>query len=253
MCIRDSVTSYTKAVIINSPNNPSGVMYSEAFIAEIVEFCEKRGIYLLMDDIYHRLIFDGRKPINCYEYAKDLSEASKLVVINGVSKQYAMTGFRIGWTVANKKLVEVMTNIQGHQTSGPSAVCQHAAVAAINGVQSSVESLRLTLENNRNVMMEQLGAFDGVKATRPDGTFYAFVDFRNYDEDSTRLARFLVDKVRVVTVPGVEFGLEGYLRLSTCGSVKDIMEGVERMKWALDPNSPNELYIGERKLVRDWT
>jgi aspartate aminotransferase len=250
--IEQNVTSYTKAVIINSPNNPSGVMYSEEFIGEIVEFCEKRGLYLIMDDIYHRLIFDGRKPINCYDYAKDLSENSKLVVVNGVSKQYAMTGFRIGWVVANKKLVEVMTNIQGHQTSGPSALCQYAAVAAINGVQSSVEGLRMTLENNRNVMMAQLKSFDGVKAHKPDGTFYTFADFSYYQKDSTKLAEFLVDKVRVVTVPGVEFGMEGFLRLSTCGTIKDIRDGVERMKWALDPNSPNELYIGDRKLIRDW-
>ena len=250
--IEQNVTSYTKAVIINSPNNPSGAMYSEEFIAAIVELCEKRGLYLIMDDIYHRLIFDGRRPINCYSYAKDLSESSKLVVINGVSKQYAMTGFRIGWAVANKKLAGVMTNIQGHQTSGPSALLQHAAVAAINGVQTSVESLRVTLENNRNVMMAQLNAFEGVKATKPDGTFYCFADFSTYEKNSTKLAEMLVDKVRVVTVPGVEFGMEGYLRLSTCGTIKDIKDGIERMKWALDPNAPNELYIGDRKLVRDW-
>ncbi len=250
--IEQVVTPYTKAVIINSPNNPSGAMYSEQFIAEIVEFCEKRGLYLIMDDIYHRLLFDGRRPINCYNYAKDTSENSKLVVVNGVSKQYAMTGFRIGWAVANKKLIEVMTNIQGHQTSGPSGLLQHAAVAAINGVQSCVESLRLTLENNRNVMVEQLNSFDGVKVTKPDGTFYAFADFSVYGKDSTKLCQHLLDKVWVVTVPGVEFGMEGFLRLSTCGSIKDITEGIERMKWALDPNSPNELYVGERKLVRDW-
>lgn len=250
--IEQVVTSYTKAVIINSPNNPSGAMYSQQFIKEIVEFCEKRDLYLIMDDIYHRLIFDGRKPINCYDYAKDLGEKSKLVVVNGVSKAYAMTGFRIGWAVANKKLVEVMANIQAHQTSGPSVVLQKAAVGAVSGVQSSVESLRMTLENNRNVMMEQLDAFDGVKVTKPDGTFYCFADFSVYGKDSTKMANFLLDKVRVAVVPGVEFGMEGYLRLSTCGSVKDITEGVERMKWALDPNSPNELYIGDRKLVRDW-
>ncbi|TAL69782.1 MAG: pyridoxal phosphate-dependent aminotransferase [Bacteroidetes bacterium] len=246
------VTSYTKCVIINSPNNPTGAMYSENFIAEIVEFCERKGLYLIMDDIYHRLIFDGRKPINCYNYAKDLSENSKLIVVNGVSKQYAMTGFRIGWAVANKKLIEVMTNIQSHQTSGPSVVMQKAAVGALNGVQSSVESLRLTLENNRNVLIERLNAFDGVKAYKPDGTFYCFADFSYYNKDSIKLAHFLIDKVRVVTVPGVEFGLEGFLRISTCGSIKDITEGIERIKWALDPNSPNELYIGLRKLVRDW-
>jgi len=250
--LEQNVTSYTKAIIINSPNNPSGAMYSEKFIAEIVEFCEKKDLYLIMDDIYHRLIFDGKKPINCYEYAKDTSENSKLVVINGVSKQYAMTGFRIGWAVANKKLIEVMTNIQSHQTSGPSVVLQRAAVGAINGIQSSVESLRLTLENNRKVMMEQLNAFDGIKVTKPDGTFYCFADFSVYSKDSTKTAYLILDKVRVATVPGIEFGLEGYLRLSTCGSIKDITEGIERIKWALDPNSPNELYIGERKLVRDW-
>jgi aspartate aminotransferase len=227
-------------------------MYSEKFIAEIVEFCEKRGLYLIMDDIYHRLLFDGKKPINCYKYAKDLSENSKLIVINGVSKAYAMTGFRIGWAVANKKLIEVMTNIQSHQTSGPSVVLQKAAVGALNGPQSCVESLRTTLENNRNVMMERLNAFKGVRVSKPDGTFYCFADFSHYMKDSTKLAGFLLDKVLVATVPGVEFGMQGFLRLSTCGSIKEIMEGIERMKWALDPNSPNELYIGDRKLVRDW-
>ena len=251
--IEQKIGPYTKAVIINSPNNPSGAMYSEEFIANVVEFCEKRGLYLIMDDIYHRLIFGGRKPINCYDYAKDLGENSKLIVVNGVSKQYAMTGFRIGWAVASKKLIEVMTNIQGHQTSGPSVVLQVAAVGALNGVQSSVESLRLTLENNSNVMLEQLRSFTGVKVTPPDGTFYCFPDFSAYDKDSTKLSEFLLEKVRVVTVPGVEFGLEGHLRLSTCGSIKDITSGIERMKWALDPESPNDLYIGDRKLVRDWT
>jgi len=246
------VTSYTKCMIINSPNNPTGAMYSEQFIADVVEFCEKRGLFLIMDDIYHRLIFDGRRPLSCYKYAKDLSENSKLIVINGASKQYAMTGFRIGWAVASKKIVQVMTNIQSHQTSGPSAVMQVAAAAALNGIQSSVESLRVTLENNRNVMVERLNAFDGVKAAKPDGTFYCFADFRAYNKDSTKLSKFLLDRVRVVTVPGVEFGLEGFLRLSTCGTIKDITEGIDRIKWALDPNSPNELYIGDRKLVRDW-
>ena len=100
--IEEKVGSYTKAVIVNSPNNPSGVVYSAEFIADIVEFCERRGLYLIMDDIYHRLIFDNRKPINCYDYAKDLTENSKLVLVNGISKQYAMTGFRVGWAVANR-------------------------------------------------------------------------------------------------------------------------------------------------------
>jgi aspartate/methionine/tyrosine aminotransferase len=101
-------------------------------------------------------------------------------------------------------------------------------------------------------MMDELNSFEGVRAIRPDGTFYCFVDFSHYNKDSSKLAYFLLDKVRVITVPGREFGLDGHLRLSTCGSIKDITSGIERIKWALDPNSPNELFIGDRKLVRDW-
>jgi aspartate aminotransferase len=250
--IEQKTGPYTKAIIINTPNNPTGAVYSEEFIADVVDYCRKKELYLIMDDIYHQLIFDNRKPTNVFDYVKDFNDNSKLILINGVSKQYAMTGFRIGWAVANKKIIEAMTNIQAHQTSGPSALLQKAAVGAIMGIQSHVENLRLTLENNRNIMMQHLGSFDGVHLSPPDGTFYAFADFRHYDEDSTRLANFLIDKIQVVTVPGVEFGLDGYLRISFCGSVKEITEGITRMKWALDPNSPNEIFIGDRKLVRDW-
>ena len=109
------------------------------------------------------------------------------------------------------------------------------------------------VENNRNVMMQLLHSFEGVRIIEPGGTFYSFPDFSNYSKDSVALSKFILDKVQVLTVPGVEFGMEGYLRLSFCGTIKEITEGIERIKWALDPNSPNELYIGERKLVRDWT
>lgn len=246
------VGSYTKAIIINSPNNPSGAMYSEEFISDVVGFCERKNIYLIMDDIYHRLVFDGRKPISAFDYTKKSVEESKIILINGVSKQYAMTGFRIGWAVGNKKVIEAMANIQGHQTSGPSVLLQKAAVGALNGIQSSVESLRVTLENNRNVLVDQLRSFSGVKVYVPDGTFYLLADFSAYEKDSQKLSQFLIDKVLVLTVPGKEFGIDGHLRISYCGTIKDITDGIERMKWALDPNSPNELYIGERKLVRDW-
>ena len=251
--IESRVGSRTKAVIINSPNNPSGAMYSEEFIADVVRFCEKRDLYLITDDIYHRLVFDGKKWPNPFEYTTKPIDDSKLIVVNGVSKQYAMTGFRIGWAVGARKLIDVMTNIQGHQTSGPSVVLQMAAVGAITGVQSCVDSLRVTLENNRNVMLALLNTFEGVKVAKPDGTFYCFANFERYEKSSQKLAQFLIDKVQVLTVPGAEFGADGYLRLSFCGTIKEIQEGIQRIKWALDPNSPNELYIGNRKLVRDWT
>jgi aspartate aminotransferase len=250
--IEQNVTSYTKAIIINSPNNPSGAVYPESFIKEIVQFCERKGIYLIMDDIYHLLVYGGKKVANPFDYVTDFSENSKLIIINGVSKSYAMTGFRIGWGIANKSLIKVMANIQGHQTSGPSVLLQKAAIGAINGVQNSVNSLRTTLENNRKVLVDRINAFNGLHLLPPDGTFYTFVDFRAYEKDSAKLSQFLLDKVKVLTMPGKEFGMEGYLRISFCGSIKDIIEGTERIKWALDPDAPNELYIGDRKLVRDW-
>jgi len=250
--IAAAIGSYTKAIIINSPNNPSGCMFSREFIAEVVELCEKKNLYLIMDDIYNRLVFDGKSAPNCYDFAHDHLEKSRLVTINGVSKMYAMTGFRIGWAVGNKEVVQAMATIQSQQTSGPSAPSQWAAVGALNGVQSCIESLRLTLENQRNVMYDLLKAIDGVQITKPDGTFYCFPDFSAYEKSSEKLSKMLLERVRVVTVPGKEFGMEGHLRLSYCGTLKDITDGVERIQWALDPNAPNELFLGERKLVRDW-
>jgi aspartate aminotransferase len=250
--IEAAVSSYTKAIIVNTPNNPSGAVYSEDFIADIVDFCEKRDIYLIMDDIYHKLVFDGYEAPSAYQYTKKDLENSRVIVTNGVSKVYGMTGFRIGWVVAPRKLVEVMINIQAQTTSNPPVVSQAAAEGALLGVQSVVENLRLTIQNNRDVMMQELRSFNGVHVKKPHGTFYCLPDMRAYSNDSVEMADFLLKKAMVVTVPGVEFGMEGHLRLSYAGTVKDVKEGIERMKWALDPESPNEIYIGDRKLIRDW-
>ncbi|MGD8815131.1 MAG: pyridoxal phosphate-dependent aminotransferase [Anaerolineales bacterium] len=250
--IEQAVSSYTKAIIINSPNNPSGLIFSEDFIHQVIHFCETRGIYCIMDDIYHKLVFDGKRATSAYKYAEADLENSKVIVVNGVSKIYGMTGFRMGWVVAPKKIIEVMINVQSQTISCPPIVSQAAAEGALTGVQSVVEDLRLTIENNRNVMVQELQAFNGVRLVEPEGTFYCLPDFRAYSNDSFELAQFLLRKALVVTVPGKAFGMEGHLRLSYAGTVKDVTEGVERIKWALDPESPNEIYIGDRKLIRDW-
>ncbi len=250
--IEQAVSSYTRAIILNSPNTPSGVMYPESFIAEIVDFCERRDIYLIMDDIYHRLVFDSKQAPIAYDYTDKDIENTRIIVVNGVSKLYGLTGLRIGWAIGNRRLIEVMTNVQGQITSCPSVVSQAAAEGALTGAQNAVENLRLTIENNRDVMIQELDTFSDVIVTIPDGTFYTLPDFRAYQADSVQLSKFLLDKALVVTVPGVSFGMEGYLRLSYAGSTKDVLEGIERMKWALDPNAPNEIYIGDRKLIRDW-
>ncbi|MBP1657961.1 MAG: aspartate transaminase [Bacteroidetes bacterium] len=250
--IEQAVSSYTKAIIVNSPNNPSGAIYSADLIARLVEFCERKGIYLIMDDIYHKLVFEGKRPASAYTFTDKDIENTRVISINGISKLYGMTGFRIGWVIAPRKIVQVMTNVQAQTTSCTSVILQAAAEGALTGLQSVVDTLRMTLENNRNVMVQELRAFNGVRIIPPDGTYYCLPDFRAYNTSSVELSRFLLKKALVVTVPGKEFGMEGHLRLSYATTVKDIKQGIERIKWALDPDAPNEIYIGERKLTRDW-
>jgi aspartate aminotransferase len=250
--IERKVSSYTRVIVVNSPNNPSGLVYSEDFVAQIVEFCERKKIYLVMDDIYHKLVFDGKTAPPAWRYTRQGPDETYVIVVNGISKLYGMTGFRVGWAIAPRKIVEIMTNVQAQTTSCPSLVLQAGAEGALLGLQSIVESLRLTMQNNRDVTMQELESFRGVRTVRPQGTFYALPDFRAYMQDSVALSNFLLRKAFVVTVPGREFGMEGHLRLSYSGSVKDITEGIARIKWALDPQSPNEIFIGDRRMVRDW-
>jgi len=250
--IERAVGSYTKAIIVNSPNNPSGVVYDEGFMADLVDFCERKDLYLILDDIYHKLVFDGLTPPNSLRFSKVDLDSAKVIVINGISKLYGMTGFRIGWAIASRQVIEVMTNVQAQTTSCPATILQAAAEGALTGIQSVTDSLRMTMENNRDVALRELAALPGVHTVRPGGTFYCLPDFRAYRGDSVELSRFLLEKAMVVTVPGREFGMEGHLRLSYAGSVRDVVDGIGRIRWALDPHAPEEIYIGDRKKIRDW-
>jgi len=250
--IERAVSSSTRAIIVNSPNNPSGAIYPPELIAQLVDFCERRGIYYIADDIYHKLVFDGKRAVPAYSFTQKDVNASHIIVINGVAKLYGMTGFRIGWAVASREIIEIMRRVQSQTVTTPAAILQAAAEGALNGMQSVVEALRLHVQNNRDVLLQELKTFQDVRCIRPEGTFYALPDFRAYSQDSMALARFLLQKALVVTVPGREFGMEGHLRISYAGETKDVVEGIARIRWALDPTSPNEIYIGNRRMVRDW-
>ena len=245
-----AITPRTRVVLLNSPSNPSGKVFDGDWLRDLIRYCEERDIFVMMDDIYHRLVFDGRPVVHCYECTDRSVDDAKLIVLNGVSKQYAMTGFRIGWAVGPADLIKVMANIQSHQSGGPCSLSQAAAVAAIEGAQGSVGALREALESNRDELMPLLREIPGLKADVPEGTFYCFADFRAFDADSTRLAARLLEKVQVVTVPGVEFGMEGFLRLSYCGPIEDVREGARRIKWLLDEDGGPELRAGEKVFSR---
>jgi aspartate aminotransferase len=250
--IEKALTSSTRAIIVNSPNNPSGAIYPPELIEKIVEICEKKNIFMICDDIYHKLTFDFHVAVPAYHFTHKDIENSHIIIVNGVAKLYGMTGFRIGWVVARRDLTCVISNVLAQTTSCVSPIAQAAAEGALNGLQSVVEALRLQIQDNRDVFLQEMKSFHGVRLIEPAGTFYALPDIRAFSNNSVEVSKFLLKKAMVVTVPGKEFGREGHIRISFAGSVNDVTEGIARIKWALDPTSPNEIYIGDKKMVRDW-
>ena len=231
-----AVTPRTKAILINSPCNPAGHILDEACIQKIVQFAQQKQLFLVMDDIYHQLVYDGAKTPNPCAYAKDFSN---LVLVNGVSKLYGLTGLRIGWTVCeNKELIAAMGRMQAQSTSCNSDISEAAATAALNGPQDCVADLRAVLEDNRNTLLAGLANIPHIHVEKPQGTFYSFVDFSYYNPDSNALAAYLLDKALVAVVPGKAFGAEGYLRVSFCADKQAIVQGVQRIAAALKDLKP---------------
>ena len=247
--IKAAVSPKTKAIIINSPCNPSGQISPEDFVREIVEFAERENIFLVMDDIYHQLVFDGARTPNPCAYAK---KGENLVIINGVSKLYGLTGLRIGWAVcANQDLIKAMGKMQAQSTSCNSDLSEAEAAAALTGPQDCVRDMCAVLQENRNALLAELAAIPHVTVEKPQGTFYSFADFSYYNADSQALAQYLLEKALVAVVPGKAFGLDGHLRISFCADRASVVEGVRRIRWALDKTAPNEIKIGDKLVTRD--
>ncbi|GMR10887.1 MAG: pyridoxal phosphate-dependent aminotransferase [Anaerolineae bacterium] len=247
-----AVDDNTAAVLLNSPNNPTGMVASGAFLEKMVGFCEDRGVYLIMDDIYRELVFDGGEAPSAYRYTTKGVDTSHVIVISGVSKLYGMTGFRLGWSVAPAEVTSAINKLQGQMTSNASVISQAAAEGALTGDQNVVEELRTHLEANRDRLLDELAGLDGLKVERPQGGLYSFPDFSAFNPDSLALAEFLLEKALVVTVPGAEFGMDGHLRLGFAGTPEDVVEGARRIKWALDPGQPPEIKMGDEVVTRDW-
>ena len=202
-----------------------------------------------MDDIYHQLVFDGAKTPNPCAYSK---VGKNLVIINGVSKLYGLTGLRIGWAAShNTDLIAAMGRMQAQSTSCNSDLSETAATAALNGDQTCVRELCAQLEHNRNVLLEELAKIPHVSVEKPQGTFYAFIDFSHYNANSNALAAYLLEKALVAVVPGKAFGAEGYLRISFCADTSSIVGGVRRIRWALDKTAPSEIFIGHKLVTRN--
>ncbi|HEY1960400.1 MAG TPA: pyridoxal phosphate-dependent aminotransferase [Polyangiaceae bacterium] len=230
----------TKAIILCTPSNPTGAAYPEERTRELAEVLRKHDCWIIVDEIYAELVYDGFRHVSLAHVAPDL--AARTIVVDGVSKTYAMTGWRIGWTIAPKAVIDAIDLVQGQSTTNAAAVAQHAAVAALTGPQDAVRAMQKKFEHRRGVMVEGLNKVPGIRCRMPEGAFYAFADCRGlYGHDfggkkiasDDDVAFFLLEKAHVAAVPGGAFGAPGYVRFSYAASEERIAAGLESMRRAI--------------------
>ncbi|WP_428817603.1 pyridoxal phosphate-dependent aminotransferase [Clostridium butyricum] len=234
--LEKAVSDKTKALLINSPNNPTGTIYNREELIEIVEFAKKHDLLIISDEIYEKLIYDGEKHISIASLSEDAFE--RTVVINGVSKTYAMTGWRLGYMAASKEITKLMTSIQSHMTSNVNTIAQYAAIEALNGPIEDLNTMVKEFERRRNFMVDRLGKIDGVSIIKPSGAFYIMVNISSYFnttfkgeeiKNSLDFSRVLLDEEKVAVIPGAGFGLDEYIRLSYATSMDIIETGIDRI------------------------
>lgn len=238
---RAAITPRTRMLFLCSPSNPSGAVYSRQELAALAELAVEHGVYILSDEIYEKLVYDGAEHHSiaaCSPEAKELS-----IVVNGVSKAYSMTGWRIGYTGANEEIIAGMNKVQSQEVSHPSSISQKAAVEALDGPQDSVEVMRRAFDERRRYMVERLNALEGVECSLPQGAFYAYPDVTAYYgrraggrtiENSVLLCEYLLEEARVACVPGAGFGTHDHIRLSYATSMELIEVAMDRIETALD-------------------
>ena len=235
--LKKACSDRCKALVLNSPTNPSGQVCSEEDLTAIAEFCLEREIYIISDEIYEHLIYGGHKHTSIASTSKRAKELT--VVVNGVSKSYAMTGWRIGYTASAPEIAEVMANIQSHTASNPNSIAQKAAVAALRGPQDCVEEMRTAFDGRRRYMCDQINDIPLLDVLEPQGTFYMFVNVANLVGrshggqnigGSDDFARLLLESYQVALVPGTGFGAPNYVRISFATSMDNIIEGLNRIR-----------------------
>ncbi len=233
--VESRITSATKVLLINTPSNPTGVLYPLDLMEKLAALAEEHNLLVISDDIYDKMIFDGKTftPFASLPGMKD-----RTIMLNGVSKTYAMTGWRIGYLASTKvDLVKAATNIQSQSTSNPSSTAQAAAVEALTGPQDEVGRMRKIFEGRRNLMTSEIDAIPGLSLVKPDGTFYAFVNTSSYHgkagiEGSTDFARYLLENHHLACVPGEPFGSDDHVRLSFATGDEVIRKGLDRIRKA---------------------
>jgi aspartate aminotransferase len=236
-----AITPKTKLLIMNSPSNPTGSVYTEAELKALAEVVLKHNIWVVSDEIYEKLIFDDRPFRSIAQVSEEAK--SKTFIVNGVSKTYAMTGWLIGYAAGPRETLAGMTKIQSQSTSNPNSIAQKAAVAALVGPQDSIEAMLEAFDNRRGYLVQRLNAIRGVRCNVPGGAFYAFPNFSHYFnteaegkriKGSVDLCEYLLTEAQVALVPGMAFGDDGFIRFSYATGLETIKEGLDRIEGALD-------------------
>jgi len=238
--LKKAVTPKTKALIINSPSNPTGSAYTKGELEKIAEMAISKNFFVISDEIYEKIVYDGFQFTSIASLGDEMKK--RTIIVHGVAKTYAMTGWRIGYTAGSDEIISAMNNIQSQSTSNPTSISQKASVEALIGPQNEVEKMVSAFGQRRNYIVDRLNKIPGVSCYKPVGSFYVFPNFSSYYgksyqgkkiENSTMLADYFLDVAKVAVVPGVEFGADPFERLSYATSMEDIKEGLNRIEEAL--------------------
>ena len=231
------LTSRTRAIIINSPSNPTGMVYDKEELRAIADWAVKNDLYIISDEVYEHLVYDGAEHVSLATFSEEIKDHT--IIVNAVSKTYAMTGWRIGYTASNAELAKVMSNIQSHGTSNPNTIAQYAAIAALDGTLDAVYEMRTEFIKRRNYMVERINKIDGVSCLMPKGAFYVMMNMEElvgkklYGKEiknSDDFAELFLEKALVAVVPCTGFGAPNYIRWSYATSMQSIEKGLDRLE-----------------------
>jgi aspartate aminotransferase len=238
--LANKITKKTRAVVINSPSNPTGSAYTRDELEQLAIICIEKNILIIADEIYEKLVYDNFQFTSVAAISNEVK--AQTVVVNGVSKSHSMTGWRIGYAAGNEDIISAMTRIQSQSTSNPASISLKAALEALSGPQKETESMRVEFEKRRNYIVERLNGISGVKCFNPKGAFYVFPNItgtlkKDYSgktvNSSNDLAEYLLEEAQIAVVPGEGFGAPGYMRLSYATSMDNIKTGLDRFEKAV--------------------
>lgn len=235
------LTEKTKAIILNSPNNPTGSVYSKDELVEIANWAVENNIFIISDEIYEKLIYSEKGHVSIATINDDIKKLT--ILINGMSKAYAMTGWRIGYAAAHEDVIKVMSNIQAHSTSNPCSISQYASVEGLLGKQDSVYEMKKHFAERRDYMVDAINSIEGLNCKKPEGAFYIMMNFTDIKtrtikgktiNSSLDFSNLLLEDANVAVVPGIAFGDDNYVRLSYATSMENIKNGLQRIKEILE-------------------